>query len=101
MAKNRDYYKLLGVQQTANATSIEEAYWNLARNYHKKSARNRSAERRLVTLNEAYENLASPDKRETYDRERQQAQEARDAGGLWGLLRRLRFRNGRSHAPES
>ena len=97
MAKKKDYYKLLGVQQTATSTAIEEAYWSLARVYHKKSARNKSAKRHLLTLNEAYENLASPDKRDAYDRQRQQSQEARDAGGPRGLLRRLRSWNG--HSP--
>ena len=99
MARKKDYYELLGVQQTATSTTIEEAYWNLARIYHKKSARNKSAKRRLLTLNEAYENLASPDKREAYDRQRQQSEEAGDAPGLWGLLRRIRSWNGHSQFP--
>jgi len=99
LARKKDYYEFLGDKQTATSTVIEKAYWNLARIYHKKSARNKSAKRRLLTLNEAYENLASPDKREAYDRQRQQLQETDEAPGLWRLLRRIRCWNGHSHFP--
>ena len=100
MAK-KDYYQVLGVKETASAGAIERAYWNMARAYHKKSALSKSAKRRLLTLNEAYENLATPTKREAYDRQRCQPQEPNVPRGLWSLLRRLRPGNGRVRDPLS
>jgi DnaJ-class molecular chaperone len=88
----RDYYRVLGVQETATGKAIERAYWDLARQYHKKSGRNKSAKRRLVTLNEAYENLATPDKRDAYDRQRRNPHEPEAGRGLRSLLRRFRRR---------
>jgi DnaJ-class molecular chaperone len=95
----KDYYHVLGVHETATGTAIERAYWNLARAYHKKSARNKSAKRRLVSLNEAYENLASPDKRDAYDRKRRHAHESQAGGGLRSLLRRLCRRDDTPQIP--
>jgi molecular chaperone DnaJ len=95
----KDYYQVLGVKETATARAIERAYWNMARAYHKKSVRSKSAKRRLLTLNEAYENLASPAKRKAYDRQRRQHQEPKAHRGLWGLLWRLRPWNGRLRNP--
>jgi DnaJ-class molecular chaperone len=97
----KDYYQVLGVKETASAGAIERAYWDMARAYHKKSARSKSAKRRLLTLNEAYENLATPTKREAYDRQRRQPQEPNAPRGLWGLLQRLRPGNGRLRDPPS
>jgi DnaJ-class molecular chaperone len=95
----KDYYQVLGVKETASARAIERAYWNMARAYHKKSGRSKSAKRRLLTLNEAYENLASPARRKAYDRQRRQHQEPKAPRGLWGLLWRLRPWNGRFRNP--
>ena len=100
MAK-KDYYQVLGVKETASARAIERAYWDMARTYHKKSARSKSAKRRLLTLNEAYENLATPTKREAYDLQRRQPQEPDAPRGLWGLFRRLRPGNGQFCDPSS
>jgi DnaJ-class molecular chaperone len=97
----KDFYQVLGVKETASARAIERAYWNMARAYHKKSGRSKSAKRRLLTLNEAYENLASPEKREAYDRQRRQPQEPEAPRGMRGLLSRLRPGNGDLRIPQS
>jgi DnaJ-class molecular chaperone len=91
----KDYYQVLGVDETATGRAIEKAYWNMARSYHKKAARNRTVNKRLVKLNEAYENLASPDKRQAYDRQRRLALESEPPRGLRGLLLRLLPSNAR------
>jgi DnaJ-class molecular chaperone len=97
----KDYYQVLGVKETASARAIERAYWNMARAYHKKSGRTKIAKRRLLTLNEAYENLASPAKRKAYDRQRRQPQESEAPRRFWSLLSRLRPWNGRFRIPQS
>ena len=53
-----------------------------------------------MTLNEAYENLASPDKRDAYDRQRGRPRESQAGGGLRSLLQRFRHRYSEPQIPE-
>lgn len=66
MARIKNYYATLGVEPRSHARVIEETYWERAHELH--GVPTRQAQKRLKTLNEAYETLASPHKRAAYDR---------------------------------
>jgi molecular chaperone DnaJ len=64
-----DYYAVLGVGRDASETDIKAAYRGLARKFHPDVARDKtSAEARFKEINEAYEILSDPQKRQQYDR---------------------------------
>ena len=63
-----DYYKTLGVGETATQAEIKKAYRKLALKYHPDKARgDRAAEDRFKGINEANEVLSDPEKRKKYD----------------------------------
>ena len=65
----RDYYKALGVAQTATQAEIKKAFRKLAREHHPDAKPgDKGAERRFKEINEANEVLSDPAKREKYDR---------------------------------
>ncbi|MEX2524408.1 MAG: DnaJ C-terminal domain-containing protein [Gammaproteobacteria bacterium] len=64
----KDYYKILGVDRDADADSIRKAYRRLARKYHPDVSKEADAEDRFKELQEAYEVLRDPEKRQAYDR---------------------------------
>lgn len=64
-----DFYAVLGVGRDASETDIKRAYRSLARKYHPDVAEDKaSAEAHFKEINEAYEVLSDPQKREHYDR---------------------------------
>jgi curved DNA-binding protein len=64
----KDYYKTLGVSQTASQAEIKKAFRKLARELHPdKNAGNKAAEKRFKEVNEANAVLSDPDKRKQYD----------------------------------
>lgn len=68
MAK-RDYYEILGVGRNASEDEIKKAYRELAKKYHPDlHPGNKAMEARFKEINEAYEVLKDPKKREQYDR---------------------------------
>ena len=63
----RDFYKILGVSATADATAIRKAYKRLALIYHPDINKAPDAQERFIELNEAYETLSNPGSRFSYD----------------------------------
>jgi molecular chaperone DnaJ len=65
---NKDYYAILGVSRSASEKEIKQAYRRLARQYHPDvNPGDKSAEAKFKEINEAYEVLADPEKRQKYD----------------------------------
>ena len=61
----KDYYKILGVERGADDKAIKTAYRKLARRYHPDV--NKGNADRFKEINEAYEVLSDPEKRQRYD----------------------------------
>lgn len=65
----KDYYKILGVSRNASQEEISRAYKKLVRKYHPDlNPGNKEAEEKFKEINEAYETLSDPKKREEYDK---------------------------------
>lgn len=63
-----DYYKKLGLDNTATAEDIKKAYRKLARKLHPDlNPNDASAKRKFQEINEANEVLSDPEKRKKYD----------------------------------
>jgi len=66
----KDYYEVLGVARTATDAEIKSAFRKLARKHHPDMVAEGSkegAEERFKEINEAYEVLSDPEKRQRYD----------------------------------
>jgi molecular chaperone DnaJ len=68
MARQSDYYKVLGVDRKASQDDIKKAYRKLARQYHPDTNSEPGAEARFKEISEAHDVLGDPEKRKTYDR---------------------------------
>ncbi len=69
----KDYYKILGVDPTADDKAIKIAYRKLARKYHPDVSKHANAEAQFKEVTEAYEVLKNSAKRAEYDELRQYA----------------------------
>ena len=67
MAK-RDYYEVLGVDKTADEATIKRAFRQQAKKYHSDlNPGDKDAEEKFKEVNEAYQILSDPQKRQQYD----------------------------------
>ena len=64
----RDYFKVLGVERSADADAIKKAFRKLARKYHPDvNPGDKTAEAKFKEVSEAYEVLSDPEKRRRYE----------------------------------
>ncbi|XP_060598418.1 protein tumorous imaginal discs, mitochondrial-like isoform X2 [Ruditapes philippinarum] len=64
----QDYYKVLGVDKTANQKEIKSSYYKLAKKYHPDVSNNdESSAKKFKEISEAYEVLGDENKRNQYD----------------------------------
>src|SRR5262245_35955812 len=70
MPKTQDYYETLGIDRKASADDIRKSYRRLARKYHPDlNPGDKAAEDRFKKLQEAYDVLSDPKKRQMYDQQ--------------------------------
>ncbi|HEY8800549.1 MAG TPA: DnaJ domain-containing protein, partial [Candidatus Limnocylindrales bacterium] len=67
MATEIDYYIVLGVARTATDVEIKKAYRRLAQQWHPDVNTEPEAQARFKQINEAYQVLSDPQRRQTYD----------------------------------
>ncbi|HNV83419.1 MAG TPA: DnaJ C-terminal domain-containing protein [Arenimonas sp.] len=63
----KDYYEILGVEASAGEAELKTAYRRLARKYHPDVSKEKGAEEKFKSINEAYEVLRDKEKRQEYD----------------------------------
>jgi len=93
-----DYYKVLGLEKSASAKDVKNAYRKLARKYHPDlNPNNADAKTNFQQINEANEVLSDPEKRKKYDqygkdwqhaeefeKQKQQQSQSQSAGSYGG-----------------
>ncbi len=80
----KDYYEILGVEPSAGEAELKTAYRRLARKFHPDVSKEKGAEERFKSINEAYEVLRDKEKRKEYDQ-----------------LRARGYRSGQEYQPPS
>ena len=85
MSPKHDYYETLGIERKASADDVRKAYRKLARKYHPDlNPGDKSAEERFKNVQEAYDVLSDPKKRQMYDQYGFYSENGFPAGGPFG-----------------
>jgi molecular chaperone DnaJ len=67
MTAERDFYEVLGVERSANDAEIKRAFRKLAQQWHPDVNADGEAQQRFKEVNEAYQVLSDPQRRQSYD----------------------------------
>jgi len=67
MQVHRDYYEILGISRDADGEEIRRSFRRLAFQYHPDRNHDADAEDKFKEINEAYQCLCDPEKRQMYD----------------------------------
>ena len=67
MVTERDFYEVLGVDRSASDADIKRAFRKLAQQWHPDVSTEPGAPERFKEINEAYQVLSDPQRRQTYD----------------------------------
>jgi len=72
-SKTKDYYKVLGLSRDADEREIKKAYRKFSKKYHPDKAGAQGmtpeeAQKKMASINEAYEVLSNPELKERFDR---------------------------------
>jgi molecular chaperone DnaJ len=67
MATQRDYYEVLGVARGASDADVKKAFRKLAQRWHPDVNTEAGADYRFKEINEAYQVLSDPQRRQAYD----------------------------------
>ena len=67
MTTQRDYYDILGVERGATDADLKKAFRKLAQQWHPDVNRDEGADDRFKEINEAYQVLSDPQRRQAYD----------------------------------
>ena len=84
MATKRDYYDVLGVSKNASAADLKSAYRKLALEWHPDRNKSAEAETKFKEINEAYQVLSDPKKKQAYDQFGHTAFDPAMGGGAGG-----------------
>lgn len=68
MSTKKSYYEILGISRDASEAEIKKAFRELAMKYHPDMNKEADAEEKFKEINEAYEVLSDPNKKQRYDR---------------------------------
>jgi len=84
--KDKKYYKLLGVKETATDQELKKAYRKLAMEWHpdkqvgKSEEQKKAAEEKFKEISAAYDTLSDPEKRKIYDQVGEDGMKRGDTG---------------------
>ena len=68
MARNKEYYKILEIEEDASEEEIKLAYRRLAKKYHPDPNQTDSkAKEKFIELHKAYDTLINPQQKKFYD----------------------------------